>query len=93
MIRVGYRADYNPYCAEDKGKKKLTGALQEYLDAATGSIKNAKVYFEPVAFPTINDALTALRKEEVDCVFPVNMTDFEGERINVILTDPPMHSV
>ena len=93
MIRIGYRADYSPYCAEDKGKKKLTGALQEYLDAATGSIKNAKVYFEPVAFPTINDALTALRKEEVDCVFPVNMTDFEGERINVILTDPPMHSV
>ena len=93
MIRVGYRADYNPYCAEDKGKKKLTGALQEYLDAASDSIKNAKVYFEPVAYPTINDALTALRKEEVDCVFPVNMTDFEGERINVVLTDPPMHSV
>ena len=93
MIRVGYRADYSPYCAEDKGKKKLTGALQEYLDAAADSIKNAKVYFEPVAYPTINDALTALRKKEVDCVFPVNMTDFEGERINVILTDSPMHSV
>lgn len=93
MIRVGYRADYNPYCAEDKEKKKLTGALQEYLDAAAGSIKNAKIYFEPVAYPTINDALTALRKEEVDCVFPVNMTDYEGERIDVILTDPPMHSV
>ena len=56
MIRIGYRADYSPYCAEDKGKKKLTGALQEYLDAASDSIKNAKVYFEPVAYPTINDA-------------------------------------
>ena len=93
IIRVGYRADYNPYCEEDKEKKQLTGALQEYLDAATGNIKNAKIYFEPVAYPTINDALNALRKNEVDCVFPVNMTDYEGERINVILTDPPMHSV
>lgn len=92
MVRVGYRADYNPYCAEDK-EKKLTGALKDYLDAAAGSIKNAKIFFEPVAYPTINDALTALRKEEVDCVFPVNMTDYDGERIDVILTDPPMHSV
>ena len=92
MIRVGYRADYSPYCAEDKDNKKLTGALQEYLDIASGSVNNAKLFFEPVAYPTIDDALTALRREEVDCVFPVNMTDYEGERIGVILTDPPMHS-
>ena len=92
MIRVGYRADYKPYCAEDKETKKLTGALKEYLEIASDSIKNEKVYFEPVAYPTIDDALTALRREEVDCVFPVNMTDYEGERIGVILTDPPMHS-
>ena len=93
MIRVGYRADYNPYCAEDKEKKQLTGGLKDYLDIASNSVKNAKLYFEPVAYPSIDDALTALRREEVDCVFPVNMTDYDGERIDVILTDPPMHSV
>ena len=92
MIRVGYRADYSPYCAEDKDTKKLTGALKEYLSIASESVKNEKVYFEPVAYPTIDGALTALRREEVDCVFPVTMTDYEGERIDVILTDPPMHS-
>ena len=92
IIRVGYRADYSPYCAEDTETKKLTGALKEYLNIASDSIKNENVYFEPVAYPTIDEALTALRREEVDCVFPVNMTDYEGERLDVILTDPPMHS-
>ena len=92
MIRVGYRADYNPYCAEDKETKELTGALKEYLNIASDSVKNERVYFEPVAYPTIDEALTALRREEIDCVFPVNMTDYEGERLEIILTDPPMHS-
>ena len=93
MIRVGYRADYNPYCAEGKEKKNLSGALKDYLDTASKSVKNARIYFKPVAYPTIGEALTALRREEVDCVFPVNMTDYDGERIDVILTDPLMHSV
>ena len=93
MIRVGYWADYNPYCAEDKEKKQLTGGLKDYLEIASQSVKNAKLYFEPMAYSTIDEALTALRREEVDCVFPVNMTGYDGERIDVILTDPAMHSV
>jgi len=92
MIRVGYRADYLPFCAEDAKTKQLTGALKEYLDIASKRVKNAKIYFEPVAFSTVDDAMTALRREEVDCVFPVNLTDYEGERIGLMLTDPPMHS-
>ena len=92
MIRVGYRADYNPYCAEDKETGKLTGALQEYLTLASSCAKNAKIYFEPVAYPTVEDALAALRREEIDCVFPVNMTAYEGERTDIMMTDSLMQS-
>ena len=92
MIRVGYRADYNPYCALDKETGKLTGALQEYLEYASACAKNARIYFEPVAYPTIEDALAALRREEIDCVFPVSMTAYEGERTGIMMTDSPMSS-
>ena len=92
MIRVGYRADYNPYCALNKETGKLTGALQDYLELASSCAKNAKIYFKSVAYPTIEEALAALRREEVDCVFPVSMTAYEGERTGIMMTDPPMSS-
>ena len=92
IIRVGYRADYNPYCAVDKETGKLTGALQDYLEYASSCAKNARIFFEPIAYPTIEEALAALRREEVDCVFPVSMTAYEGERTGIMMTDPPMSS-
>ena len=91
-IRVGYRSDYLPYCGKDEETGKLTGALKDYLEIASSKVKNAKLFFEPVPIDGAEDALQALRKGEVDCIFPVSFTDHDGERLGVLVTDPPMHA-
>ncbi|MBE6095656.1 MAG: EAL domain-containing protein [Schwartzia succinivorans] len=92
VIRVGYRADYLPYCAKDNNTGTLTGALKDYLEIASSSVKNANLVFDPVPFPTPEAALEALKKGELDCVFPVNFSDFEGEKAGVLVTSSPMHA-
>lgn len=51
MIRVGYRADFLPYCGKNPETGKLTGALQDYLDMASSSVKNAKLFLNRCRFP------------------------------------------
>ncbi len=92
VIRVGYRADYLPYCAKDSNTGLLTGALKDYLEIASSGVKNANLIFDPVPFPTPEAALEALKKGEVDCVFPVNFSDYEGEKAEVLVTSSPMHA-
>lgn len=92
VIRVGYRADYLPYCAKDSNTGTLTGALKDYLELAAAGVKNANMVFDPVPFPTVEAALEALQKGEIDCVFPVNFTDYEGEKAGVLVTSSPMHA-
>ncbi|MBP3691568.1 MAG: EAL domain-containing protein [Schwartzia sp.] len=92
VIRVGYRADYLPYCAKDSNTGTLTGALKDYLELAAAGVKNANMVFDPVPFPTVEAALEALHKGEIDCVFPVNFSDYEGEKAGVLVTSSPMHA-
>ncbi len=92
IIRVGYRSDYLPYCGLDPETGKLTGALQDYLDMASSSVKNAKLTFEPVPFSDVDSALEALKKGEIDCVFPVGFAEYDAEKAGVLVTDPPMHA-
>ena len=85
-IRVGYCADYLPFCAQEEGA--LTGALADYLAQVEASIKNADVCFSPVSYPSTEAALTALGAGEVDCVFPVNLSPYEGETMGIMTTSP-----
>ena len=91
-IRVGYRTDFLPYCGKDAETGALTGALKDYLEMASAGVKNANLTFEPVPIPDIESALEALRKGEVDCLFPVSYTDYEAERAGLLVTDPSMHA-
>ena len=91
-IRVGYRDNYLAFCAKDKKTGELTGALKDYLDAASGCLENARPEFEPVAFSTAGAAMEALKNGEVDCVFPVNLTDYDGEMQGVFITPALMHT-
>ncbi|MBQ9572456.1 MAG: EAL domain-containing protein [Acidaminococcaceae bacterium] len=91
-IRVGYRSDFLPYCGKDAETGKLTGALKDYLEMASAGVKNAKMTFEPVPIPDLKSALEALRKGEVDCLFPVSYTDYDAERAGLLVTDPSMHA-
>ena len=87
-IRVGYRDDFLPFSDLDNGSGALTGALADYLSFAETAEKNAQLSFEPRAFASTEAALQALVNGEVDCVFPVNLSAYDGEQLGVIITDP-----
>lgn len=91
-IRVGYRDNYLAFCAKDQKTGKLTGALKDFLDAASDCLENAHLDFEPVAYSTAEAAMEALKNGEVDCVFPVNLTDYDGETQGVFITPALMHT-
>ena len=85
-IRVGYQDNYLAFCAKDKASGALTGALKDYLAYASDCMENARIGFEPVAYPTAADALDAMKKGEVDCVFPANLSGYDGETMGVVMT-------
>jgi ABC-type amino acid transport substrate-binding protein len=89
-IRVGYQDSYLAFCAADPKTGELTGALKDYLELASDSMENARPEFEPVAFPTADAALEALKSGEIDCMFPANLTDYDGEIAGVVMTAPLM---
>ena len=91
-IRVGYRDNYMAFCAKDPKTGELTGALKDFLDAASDCLNNAHLEFEPVAFSTAEAAMEALKNGEVDCVFPINLTDYDGEIQNVFITPALMRT-
>ena len=88
VIRVGYRANFLPYCALDEETQSLSGALKDFLSFAETCEKNARLSFETRAFDTTEAALQALTAGELDCVFPVTLSSYDGEQLGVILTDP-----
>ncbi len=91
-IRVGYRDNYLAFCSSDKESGELTGALKVFLDVASNCLENAHLEFEPVAFPTAGAAMEALKAKEVDCVFPVNLTAYDGELQGVFITPALMRT-
>ena len=91
-IRVGYQDNYLAFCASDPVTGELTGALGDYLEYASTCMENAQIDFEAVAYPTAAAALEALKNGEVDCMFPANLTDYDGEALGVVMTPPLMRT-
>ena len=91
-IRVGYQDNYLAFCAADPKTGELTGALKDYLASASGALENASPVFETACFSTAADAMEALKKGEIDCMFPANLTDYDGEIAGVVLTAPLMRT-
>ena len=87
-IRVGYQDNYMAFCAADGQTGELTGILKDYLNYASGCIANARLDFVPTAYPTAAAALKALEEGAVDCVFPANLTAYDGEIMNLVMTPP-----
>lgn len=84
-IRVGYQDGYLAFCARDPATGELTGALKDYLAFASNCLENARLDFEAVAYPSAEAAMTALKNGEVDCMFPANLTDYDGEMNGVFM--------
>ena len=91
-IRIGYQDHYLAFCARDPKTGELTGALKDCLDAVSDSILNARIDFAPVAFETAEDALNAMRRGEVDCVFPANLSVTDAESMGVLMTPALMRT-
>lgn len=85
-IRIGYQDNYLAFCAKDETTGELIGALKDFLDYSQSVLKNAKLDFEAIAYPTATDAIEALRRGEVDCVFPANMTPYDAETLDIVMT-------
>ena len=91
-IRVGYQDNYLAFCASDEATGELIGALDDYLDYASTSMENGQIDFEAISYPTAAAALEALQNGEVDCMFPANLTEYDGEKIGVAMTPPLMRT-
>ena len=91
-IRVGYQDNYLAFCARDPATGGLTGALKDCLSFASGIPENAAPEFEAFAYPTAAAAMEALSRGDVDCVFPANLTAYDGETASVILSPPLMRT-
>lgn len=91
-IKVGYQDHYLAFCARDDRTGALTGALEDYLNAAFDCMENAHLEFEPVCYPSSAAAIEALKEGEVDCVFPVNLTSYDGENAGVFVTPALMRT-
>ena len=85
-IRVGYQDDYLAFCAEDETTGELTGAIKDFLEDAQNCLENAELSFEPKAYPTIGAAIDAMKKGELDCVFPANFSGYDGEKHGIVMT-------
>lgn len=91
-IKVGYQDNYLAFCAKDPSTGELTGALKDYLEYASTAFENADISFEPVCYTTVSDALEALKKGEIDCVFPANLTSYDAEKLGLMMTPAFMHT-
>ena len=89
-IRVGYQDNYLAFCAAENGQ--LVGALKDYLDYASTSLENGHLFFETKAYPSAAAAMEALKNGEVDCMFPANLTDYDGETLGVVMSPPIMRT-
>jgi diguanylate cyclase (GGDEF)-like protein len=87
-IRVGYRDSFLPFCDLDAKTQTLNGSLADYLEFARTAEKNAQLSFETTAFATTGDALQALAEGEIDSIFPLSLSSYDGEKYGVIITEP-----
>ena len=87
-IRVGYRENFLPFCGVEEASQSLTGSLADFLQFAETCEKNAKLTFETRAFETTEAALQALENGEIDCMFPINITSYDGEKRGIVAADP-----
>ena len=87
-IRVGYRDNYLPFCGTDKKSHELIGLLKDFVSVTSNAVKNADIRFEATAYPTTEDLVTALKRKEIDCIFPICLGLYDAEVMGVLLTDP-----
>lgn len=85
-IRVGYQDNYLALCGTDEETNELTGALKDYLFAASRCFPDTTLEFDAIAYPSAAAAIEGMKNGEVDCVFPANLSSYDGEKNGLVLT-------
>lgn len=91
-IRIGYLDNYLPFCTQNKETGEVDGALKDYIAHASTCMKNADIHFETKPYQSNDDALRAMKNGEIDCVFPINISSYEGETNGLLKTSPVMQT-
>lgn len=91
-IRIGYRDNYLPFCGHDPATGQVSGLLRDFIDKITDNYSHLGLRLEAVAYPTINDAIKAMHRGEVDVSFPSGMSTFDAEQADLLITDTYIQS-
>jgi len=86
-IRVGYRDNYLPFSGQDE-EGKVDGLLKDFISLTENRITNANIVFEAIPYASTNDAIRALEKGDIDCVFPLSLSTYDAEENGLLLTEP-----
>lgn len=89
-IRIGYRDNYLPFCAQDEKTGEVTGALKDLLAHAENNLDNENIKFETVPYNSTQEGIEALKAGEVDCIFPVYLSTYDADQMDLRLTNPAM---
>ena len=85
-IRVGYQDNYLAFCACDPDTGELIGALKDFLENAENCFTDRHIDFEAIPYPTVEAAIEAMERNEIDCVFPANFDYYESELRKILIT-------
>ena len=89
-VRIGYRDNFMPFCSADRETGELTGALKDFLSHAENHLRNSNISFSAVPYSTTKAALEALKRGEIDCVFPVYLNSYDSDMMDIRLSSPAM---
>jgi len=86
-IKIGYRDNYLPFSGQDE-EGNVDGLLKDFIALVKERITNANIEFEAIPYASTNDALRALDKGDIDCVFPLSLSTYDAEEEGLLLTEP-----
>jgi len=86
-LRIGYRDNYLPFCAQNPETGEVNGLLQDFIEKVSGIFPDVKLHIEAIPYPTINNAIDAVKKGEVDVAFPNGMSVYDAEMAGLLYTD------
>ena len=85
-IRMGFLTSDRGVSNYDPATGKLTGAITDYIQFATGCLGNQELEFQIVGYDSIEAELDALKSGEIDMIFHFNQNPNLAEEYRVACT-------
>ena len=85
-IRMGFLTSDGGVSTYDPATGKLTGAITDYIQFATGCLGNQELEFQIVGYDSIEEELDALKSGEIDMIFHFDQNPNLAEEYRVACT-------